>query len=60
MSKNIVFSRFSSLDGKGISARWWRAKKTMPIFYPNKLFCPALASHPGDGIFMFVFEEGLD
>jgi hypothetical protein len=59
MTKNIVFSHFSSLDGKGISARLWRAKKTMPIFYPNKLFCPAIASHPRDGIFMFAFEDDL-
>ena len=37
MTKNIVFSHFSSLDGKGISARWWRAKKrclfSTPINY---------------------------
>jgi hypothetical protein len=34
-------------------------KKSMPILYPNKLFCVAIASHPGDGIFMFAFEDDL-
>jgi hypothetical protein len=42
------------------SARLWRAKKSMPIFYPNKLFCPAIASHPRDGIFMFALEDDLE
>jgi hypothetical protein len=31
-------------------------KKTMLILYPNKLFCPAIASHPGDGIFMLALK----
>jgi hypothetical protein len=35
-------------------------KKSMPIFYPNKLFCSAIASHPRDGIFMFAFEDDLE
>jgi hypothetical protein len=59
MSKNKVFIRFSLHHGMSLSARLWRAKKTMPILYPNKLFCPAIASHPRDGIFMFAFEDDL-
>jgi hypothetical protein len=60
MNKNIVFSHFSLHHGMSISARWWRAKKTTPILYPKNYSAWGIAWQPGDGSYMFAFEEDLN